>query len=61
MTNPDNASYVQRLIDWLNDNASEDDIIAGVSFVGNNRGTLNSNWDIYDVADLETHVDLLSS
>jgi hypothetical protein len=43
-------------IRWLERNASRDDIILGAAFVGNARGTLNSDWLVYDLIALAVFV-----
>lgn len=56
MITPDNVTNYRHLVAWLEENANEDDIIPGATYVGNQRGSLNSDWDIYDEAELAAEI-----
>lgn len=56
MINPDNVTHYRTMIAWLEANAGEDDIIPGAAYVGNGRGALNSDWDVYDTTALEAEM-----
>ena len=41
---------------WLVNHATKEDIIPGATFVGDGRGYLNSDWDIYRSNELDAFV-----
>ena len=43
-------------ISWLNNNACEEDVIDGATFVGDARGDRGNDWNIYDRARLDAFV-----
>lgn len=56
MLTPDSVTRYRHMVAWLEENAGEDDIIPGATYVGNGRGSLNSDWDVYDEAALEAEM-----
>jgi hypothetical protein len=39
---------LRAVVAWLLDNLAPEESVPGAVFVGNGRGTLGSDWDVYD-------------